>query len=164
MVICHSGYGSSQILATRLEKAFNNIEIVNVISSNSISNVNLNEIDLIVSTVELEIEKSYFIVSAFLSEIDKKNLENYIDEMIKYKQKVYTDGCTKIISLDGIGKFNESNVIEIANNVYISLVFNKGNLITRYKNENGKEIYVISYSSYGYLSKALRNIIRKGKE
>lgn len=164
LVACHSGYGTSQILATRLERSFNNIEILDTISSSSINNYDLDKIDLIVSTVDLNIKEPYFIVSAFLNEIDKKNIENYIDNIAKGKGKAFSKEDIKIDLVKNSASINKDDLIHLKDNTYIHLIRDKDNLIMEYKTKKEeKNIFLINYSNYEYLSKALRQIMNKGK-
>src|SRR5690606_23181700 len=126
VVICHSGYGTSQLLATRLGKTFRNIEIVGVIASNSINNIDLDQVDLIVSTVDLEIEQPYIMVSAFLNEIDRENIRNYIGTILEDKKKIsswkHIDSiCMETVDSDKVieqfkESLNEENLIYIKDN------------------------------------------------
>lgn len=167
LVVCHSGYGTSQLLSTRLEKSFNNIEVVDVIASNSIMNMDLTHIDLIVTTVDLNIEKPYLMVSAFLNEIDKKNIKNFIDNILEGKRKSFSDYHIKNIEIEAIKdktRINEDKLICIKDNIYLSIINSSENLNIQYleeKGKTGKRIFVITYSDYKYLSKALRKIIRE---
>ncbi len=170
VVICHSGYGTSQLLATRLEKSFNNIEVVDIISSNSINNIDLNKIDLIVSTVPLDIGESYFTVSAFLNEIDKKNIENHMESIFKsrralsFPEKVENVLVENIQDAEDIEKFNRiinrDNLLHIKDNIYIYPLENRRNYAKKTIIE-GKYIYSIHYSNYRYLSKVLRQVMRE---
>jgi transcriptional antiterminator len=167
LVVCHSGYGTSQLLSTRLEKSFNNIEVVDVIASNSISNMDLIDIDLIVTTADLNIEKSFLLVSAFLNEIDKKNIKNFIDNILESKRKSFSNYHIKNIeieSADDTGTIDEKELVHIKDNIYIDLIKSSENLNIQYiteKDKTGKRIFVINYFDYKYLSKALRKIIRE---
>lgn len=79
IVICHSGYGTSQLLTTRLRRAFPQWTIVDVMSTHQLSKTNIDDIDFIVSTVHLDIkEKPYLIVSALLKESDIANITNML--------------------------------------------------------------------------------------
>ncbi|MEW8973425.1 MAG: PRD domain-containing protein [Tissierellaceae bacterium] len=174
VVICHSGYGTSQLLATRLEKSFSNIEVVDIISSNFINNIDLSKIDLIVSTVPLDIEETYFTVSAFLNEIDKKNIENHMESIFRNRRALsFPEEIEKIPveSIEGnrdIEEFNSAlnrdNLLHIKDNIYIYPVENRKNFTKKTiieEKEYRKYIYSIDYSSYRYLSKTLRQIIRE---
>lgn len=177
VVICHSGYGTSQLLATRLGKTFRNIEIVGVIASNSINNIDLDQVDLIVSTVDLEIEQPYIMVSAFLNEIDRENIKNYIGTILEDKKKTspweHIDSiCMETVDSDKVieqfkESLNEDNLIYIKDNTYIYPVSDTENWMKEYLIKEGKRkrrIIIISYSDYGYLSKATRLIINEGIE
>lgn len=79
LVVCHSGYGTSQLLSTKLNRHFPEFEIIESISSNGIANRNLDDIDFIISTVPLDLKcKPYLLVSAFLNEYDVKNIANFL--------------------------------------------------------------------------------------
>ncbi|MBZ2175374.1 PRD domain-containing protein [Schnuerera sp. xch1] len=176
LVVCHSGYGTSQLLATRLEKTFSNIKVVDIISSNSINNSQLDEIDLIISTVDLNIKNPHLVVSAFLSEIDKKNIENFIDIILENKKKPSFKSSKETILLEYVDdredlkqlskSFNKDDLIHIKNNTCIYLISDSNSSIRKYlyltkENKIEKCIFVINYSSYRYLSKVLRKIIRE---
>jgi len=174
VVICHSGYGTSQLLATRLKNAFNNIEISGIVSSNSINKIDLSKVDLIVSTVDFDINQSYLMVSAFLNEIDRENIKNYIESILRNKRKSFLKDDMKEISIETIGEKNdikrpkkffiEENLIHIEDNTYVCLTGDRKNSIREYlpeKNRAEKHIIFINYSDYIYLSKAVRLLIRK---
>ena len=79
LVICHSGYGTSQLLTTKLKRAFPQWTIVDVMSIHKLHETNINNIDFLVSTVYLDIkEKPYLIVSALLKESDIRNITNML--------------------------------------------------------------------------------------
>ncbi len=174
VVICHSGYGTSQLLATRLVKSFNNIEMSGIISSNSINNVDLDKVDLIVSTVDLDINRPYLMVSAFLNEIDKENVKNYIENILKGKRESsslkYEDIPLRFIdNKRDIEEFKslliEDNLIHIEDNTYIYLTVTEDDSAKEYlieKEDMEKRIIAVNYSNYTYLSKLIRLLIRKG--
>ena len=77
LVVCHSGYGTSQLLATRLKKAFPQWTIVDVVSVYMLKNMDMSDIDFIVSTVDVDIkDKMHIVVSALLMDSDIKNIKN----------------------------------------------------------------------------------------
>lgn len=167
IVVCHSGYGTSQLLSTRLEKSFNNINVVDVIASNSIVNMDLSDIDLIVTTVDLNIERSYLMVSAFLNEIDKKNIKNHIYNILENKRTSFSDQNIEDIKIENIKdekSINIDDLIDIKDNIYISISNSSKNSSIQYieeKGKSGKRIFIINYSNYKYLSKAIRKVIRE---
>lgn len=79
-VVCHSGYGTSQLLATRLQKAFQNIQVKEIWSSSRAQKARGDEVDFIVSTIPLESPIPHLFVSAFLSEADKANVEAFLKQ------------------------------------------------------------------------------------
>ncbi|MFT8349402.1 BglG family transcription antiterminator [Clostridium saccharoperbutylacetonicum] len=79
LVVCHSGYGTSKLLMTRLKRYFPEFEIIESTSASRMMNINLEGIDFIISTVPLELEKnSYLLVSTFLNEHDIKNISDFL--------------------------------------------------------------------------------------
>ncbi|OOM80090.1 BglG family transcription antiterminator [Clostridium sp. BL-8] len=79
LVVCHSGYGTSQLLSTKLNRHFPEFEIVESISASGIVNRNLDDIDFIISTVPLDLKcKPYLLVSTFLNECDVKNISDFL--------------------------------------------------------------------------------------
>lgn len=81
IVVCHSGYGTSQLLTTRLKRAFPQWQVGDVISDHKLNTINLDDIDFIISTVHLTFkEKPYMLVSALLNEKDIQNIKNILIE------------------------------------------------------------------------------------
>lgn len=79
LVICQSGYGTSQLLTTRIRRAFPQWTIVDIMSTHKLSKTNIDDIDFIISTVHLDIkEKPYLIVSALLKDSDIQNITNML--------------------------------------------------------------------------------------
>ncbi|MBU3217473.1 PRD domain-containing protein [Clostridium estertheticum] len=79
LVICHSGYGTSQLLTTRIRRAFPQWIIVDIMSTHKLSMTNIDDIDFIISTVHLDIkEKPYLIISALLKDSDIQNITNML--------------------------------------------------------------------------------------
>lgn len=56
IIVCHSGVGASQLLANKLKNEFNQLEIISSISCSGLTNINLDEIDLIITTAPLELD------------------------------------------------------------------------------------------------------------
>lgn len=55
VLVCHSGFGTSQFLKKRIETIFNKINIVDVLPSRDLNDYDLSKIDYIISTVRLNI-------------------------------------------------------------------------------------------------------------
>ncbi|WP_291637806.1 BglG family transcription antiterminator [Clostridium sp.] len=121
-VACASGIGTSRLLATRLQKEFKNIEVVDVISTINIKEQWLKEegIELIISTVIIDSLFKTVIVNPLLLEEDKikiKTILGEIKESIHVKAvKVNKHDNLKdnIITLMEYGEV----FIEIMNNFY----------------------------------------------
>ncbi|WP_251860063.1 BglG family transcription antiterminator [Clostridium sp. Marseille-Q2269] len=97
LVICHSGYGTSKLLSVKLERHFPQFEIIESTSATRVTNMNLDSIDLIISTVPLSLQnKPYLLVSTFLNEQDIKTISNFLTENKNYKSKVTVE--TKLIA------------------------------------------------------------------
>ncbi|SHI08002.1 BglG family transcription antiterminator [Clostridium grantii] len=91
IVTCTSGIGSSKMLATRLEKEFKNIKIVDVISTVEIDEIWIKEngIDFIISTVQIEKSDIPVInVTPLLIEDDIKKINDFMTELDKIEVKV----------------------------------------------------------------------------
>ncbi|AJG99348.1 transcriptional regulator ManR [Clostridium beijerinckii] len=79
LVVCHSGYGTSKLLSTRLKRYFPEFEIIESISANRLMNRKLDDIDFVISTVPLDLESNPFLlVSTFLNEHDIKNISDFL--------------------------------------------------------------------------------------
>lgn len=91
IVVCQSGYGTSQLLMTKLRKSFPQLEIVDVLAIHKLKERNLMDFDFVISTVHLDIsEKPYILVSAFLNSKDVENISNMVkeDSLIKNRDKI----------------------------------------------------------------------------
>lgn len=82
LIACASGIGISQLLATKIERLFKNIEIVAVISIYEIEKYKHQNIDLLISTVDIsEVEEfKTIVVNPLLSENDIKSIAEVISQ------------------------------------------------------------------------------------
>lgn len=142
LVVCHSGYGTSKLLSTKLKRYFPNFEIIESVSANSVMNRNLEDIDFILSTVPLDLEiKSYLLVSTFLSEYDIKNISDLLLNNKDKQTKVTITTpviaqylCEKLIYFNK----TENEVIEqINNNFGTNIIFNEININKNLKIQMG---------------------------
>jgi Transcriptional antiterminator len=81
LVVCTSGIGTSQLLAAKLERHFRQIEIKDIVSVISLKDSQLEDVDIIISTVPVEAEKPVLNVSPILTENDLKRLDNFINNI-----------------------------------------------------------------------------------
>ena len=82
-VACASGIGTSRLLATRLQKEFKNIQVIDVISTININDEWMKEkgIELIISTVTIESPVKTVIVNPLLMEEDRKKIQRALNEI-----------------------------------------------------------------------------------
>lgn len=121
-VACASGIGTSRLLATRLQKEFKNIQVIDVISTINIKDEWLKEegIELIISTVTIDNPFTTVIVNPLLLEEDKIKIKMILGEI---KDSIVVNDV-KINKYDNLKKniltlmeYGEA-FIEIENNFY----------------------------------------------
>lgn len=87
LVVCHSGYGTSQLLSARLQQEFSNFHILDAIPSRKLGGIDMEKVDIVISTVPVEVtEVPYLVVSSFLTNRDISTIRNNI-YMIEQKEK-----------------------------------------------------------------------------
>jgi transcriptional antiterminator/mannitol/fructose-specific phosphotransferase system IIA component (Ntr-type) len=81
-IVCSSGVGTTNLLEVRLNNEFKAIEIVESLSSLELEdNINLNEIDFVISTIPLSLEgKDVIEVNPFLIESDIEKIKSYLQQ------------------------------------------------------------------------------------
>ncbi|WP_044640235.1 BglG family transcription antiterminator [Risungbinella massiliensis] len=84
-VICSSGIGTSKMLATQIRQQFPQIESIQNISMFELENINTTH--PLISTIPLPKlqSKDYVVISPFLTEEDKKKLQQYLYQFTKNK-------------------------------------------------------------------------------
>jgi mannitol operon transcriptional antiterminator len=124
IVSCTTGIGTSRLLATRLVKEFENIQIIEVISSLHIKESNLKEkgIDFIISTVPLEIPSfPVVVVNPLLFPKDKEKVANLIKEL-KTNPSRYSKETESTLNLkDKLStlKLYTDGILQVLNNLFI---------------------------------------------
>ncbi len=98
LVVCTTGIGTAQLLAARLEKSFKQIEIKDIVSSVSLHESILNDIDIVISTVPIEINKPFINISPLLTQNDIKRLDEFIQALNKRSNLI----DTQLLDVDGI--------------------------------------------------------------
>lgn len=83
LITCTTGIGTSELLRVKVEKNLPEIEVVDVISTDFVDETRLKEIDLIISTVNIEkFERTpVIIVSAMFNKSDQQKLKQLIEKM-----------------------------------------------------------------------------------
>jgi len=116
-VACTSGIGASRLLASRLSKEFNNIEVSSLISALDFDNQELEDLnlDLIISTVAIPKSKLPVIVVSPL--LNEKHQQQINDFLISHQAKKHSKKgeITLKEKLDMINKYNQG-ILEVLNN------------------------------------------------
>ncbi|MFY8330126.1 BglG family transcription antiterminator [Vagococcus carniphilus] len=97
LIICQMGIATSELLLNRIKNIVPSLDSIEVASVGELEFIDLNKVDLIISTVKIEIpQKKVVFVSPFLTDIDIKNIEN-----LNYAAKKLpkTDNLSNIVHL-----------------------------------------------------------------
>jgi len=87
LVVCHSGYGTSQLLAAKLMKEFSNLVIIDVVSFRRLEVMKLEDVDYVISTVPISLKKvPHIVISALLTEKDIQNIRKSLKIPRKHKK------------------------------------------------------------------------------
>jgi len=79
LVMCASGLGTSQLIVAKLKRAFNNLEIVDVISTMDVSAYDETKIDLIISTISIQSKIKTIIINPLLSQYDLNAIREVVE-------------------------------------------------------------------------------------
>lgn len=123
VVTCISGIGTSKMLAERLKKEFDNLNIVDVYASTSIKNdwLSRNEIDLILSTVHFDNETvPVLTVNPLLLEHDIKQINQKLKSLtlIKHQNKEHEENLDFYDQLLTIKSYS-SAIVELLDHLQI---------------------------------------------
>lgn len=89
IVVCSSGIGTSQLVASKLAKKFDNLDITHVLPYNLLSQKLIDESDLVITTIRIvENKEKCVYVSTLVNDKDLENIKNAITR-IKKSQKTY---------------------------------------------------------------------------
>lgn len=175
LVVCHSGYGTSQLLAARLKKAFPQWTIVDVVSVHMLKNMDMSDIDFIVSTVDVDIkDKMHIVVSALLMDSDIKNIKNTLMNTSMNNKNI--DLKSLALKIEGnifINDDSDENFNNIKNNnklksinlsknfkIYVNTNHNKSEMILHIDNVKKVLSFYVLSNDYNYFNKNLLNIYR----
>lgn len=87
LLVCSTGRGSAQLIMAKLSSSFESIVIQNVISSHSINDMPLQEIDLILTTIPLdEIDLPVVHISPLISEDDESRIQRAMIQIQRRKR------------------------------------------------------------------------------
>ncbi|MGP4040940.1 BglG family transcription antiterminator [Gracilibacillus sp. D59] len=84
VIVCPTGIGTSKMLASRIQKEFTEINSVEIKSMKDIEKSNLDEFDIVISTVRLPFDDvHYILVSPLLSDEDIQMIHSYLQSNIQ---------------------------------------------------------------------------------
>jgi transcriptional antiterminator len=119
LLVCGSGIGTAQLLSSKLNENFTNIEIIDSIAMHKLKNYDLKNIDLIISTVPITpLEKPYLQVNPLLLEGDIKAVKKKLNNLVPKNNIVQTETSNNEI-------FNE-------NLIFLDLDFKSKNNLLEY--------------------------------
>ena len=97
IIVCPEGIGFSRLIAHRIERFISSIVIKDIVSLNQLQQIDLKEIDFVISTVPIkECANPVVLVSSFLSEMDIRGINNFLVDHVS-EQKQYYQHLGKII-------------------------------------------------------------------
>ena len=117
LVVCASGYSTGLMLKNRIQNEYTNtVNIKNVVGYYEITPKNLEDVDLIISSVDLEglvVAVPYVKVSVFLDEKDCALIDNEIEGLLKISQKdQVNENMTSLMNTNLFEKyFSEKNFL-----------------------------------------------------
>lgn len=78
LIICSSGIGTSKMLATKINAHIPNITELISVSAFELKNIELDDFDLILSTIPIELSKDYLLVSPILTKEELETIKSYL--------------------------------------------------------------------------------------
>lgn len=126
VIACPTGIGTAALLATKVKSYFKNIDILETISILDINDEYLkkNNIDLIISTVDIDTDFPYICISPFLKSTDKSIIDTNVRKIVREKainkeetEVNYTHCQDDVFKVMTLGKsiinfLNEMKVVE----------------------------------------------------
>jgi len=135
-IVCGSGIGTAQLLRSRLEEYLNNINIMNSLSLHKVGNTNLENIDLIVSTVPIpNFNKKVVQVNPLLPEDDLNLLKDEINN-INSKER-------KKLAIDK-NRVNSNKCLYDKDLIFLDLNFKTKGKVIRYMSDELEKRNIIS--------------------
>ncbi|WIV19925.1 PRD domain-containing protein [Paenibacillus polygoni] len=80
LIVCANGMGTSSLLQTRIRKKFPSLQVVDAISAAEVSELD-EQVDLVISTVDLSSRRQVVKVSPLLGEADIKNVKTALEHL-----------------------------------------------------------------------------------
>jgi len=126
IVVCATGMGTATLLSTRLQNEYQNLNVVDVVSSFNLEKVlEINNVDFIISTVPIDYgNKPIVLVNPLLLNNDKKLIDDFLknfDNVDKLKGKNTSKSIEKI-DLNSLKDYLDA-IIEILKNFVVYDIF-----------------------------------------
>lgn len=87
LLVCNTGRGSAQLILAKLSSIFKQVQVVDIVSTHQLQGMELDGIDLILSTIPLGIKTvPYVQISPLLSDADANDIQNIIMQLQKQKR------------------------------------------------------------------------------
>lgn len=103
LVVCTSGVGTSQMVASRIKKKFGEIDIISIIPMKKLDDKLAREADIIISTIPIEKPGSNIVyISTLMDELDVLKIRKAIDNIGSTEIDVSEMNKTKLNAYDGI--------------------------------------------------------------
>lgn len=129
VVVCSTGMGTAELLATKIQKRFNQINIISVESYSDFSSSDKEGVDLVLSTIPIKTKIPHLVVSPLLTVNDVNSIYNFIE-----KGHTYENQLRNFIDNSLVYNFNNcKNKEEIIHNVYMKCK-NQGYVTDEYYN------------------------------
>lgn len=144
LVVCPLGISASHLLVNSIQSLLPPMDVIKVASLKQLEQIDLNNIDFAISTINLDIKTlPTVVVSAILSSEDKKNIVKfYADnlEIDSHKKYIEDVNLQEWISQDRIHFINEElskeEIIDNFNTRYLNILFRQGFIDTLVEREN----------------------------
>lgn len=120
-VACPSGIGTSKLLATRVEKEYDNIQVVDVISSIRLEEswLNQEEIDFIISTISIDNSSiPVVVVNPLLLDEDKEHIHETIKKILTKPKEKKKENLKLKDKLLQIHNYSEG-IIQVLDNFFL---------------------------------------------
>lgn len=114
VVLCASGIGTSQFLVAKLSRRFANLNIVDVISNIDLRRFEEKDIDLVISTIQVNTTLPVVVVNPILDENDLNNLRQFL-EVKKPRHKTTFEFKEEGIYI-GLSLKSKKEILEYLNN------------------------------------------------
>lgn len=137
LIVCYGGIGTSEFLANRIRNLISNISIVDVIPSGKLNEINDENIDFIISTVNINYNKKPVIkISPLLNVKDINKLNEYMVTLNSNnsKQKSKDGFLSKVLDKDLILLENSFSNKEEVINFLCKRMLNKDYITKEYTN------------------------------